>query len=327
MGTGEAALLSILLTMDESPRGSLVLIEEVELGLHPGAQAKLADAIVDIAKKNQLQVICTSHSEWFIDALPREARVLVTRGATDHTCMTGVTTRAAITSLSGRHTPELRIVCEDELASRMLSAALPLDLRQKVQFVPIGAKTILLPAARSFLIENPSVPVLVVWDGDVTDKTIRDSFTSSNLLEGGVHKGVEWRRLPGAVDEQDTPMLTDKGLAFSPEEAIRKTLLRRTAVLQAMATSMGALPDQLMTALQRVALGEGAHHGLFRQLADELVLSEQTVADIVLRGYCGVFDWNEIEVVLRRMLSGDVKPFQPPVSDASQVATGSQPSN
>lgn len=51
----------------------LVLIEEIENGLHPLATARLVDYLIDVANRKNVQVIFTTHSEYAIAPLPAEA--------------------------------------------------------------------------------------------------------------------------------------------------------------------------------------------------------------------------------------------------------------
>jgi hypothetical protein len=219
MGTGEAALIEILNVLHTVPSGSLVLIEEVELGIHSAALADLAAAIIRIAKDRDLQVICTSHNEWFIDALPREARILLTRLTSSHSAITGVTTRVALTTLTGTSVPQARIICEDELAKGMLELGMTAEQRRQFQIIPMGANSILVSAARALRIENKKIPVLIVWDCDVTDAEIRDYYKSSDIDNpsfGHLHLGVEWCRLPGPVDVNGAPVL-----AYEPSQSLQ----------------------------------------------------------------------------------------------------------
>jgi ABC-type uncharacterized transport system ATPase subunit len=323
MGTGEAALVEILNVLHSVPAGSLVLIEEVELGIHSAALAELAKTIVRIAKLRDLQVICTSHNEWFIDALPREARVLLTRGASSHSSITGVTTRVALTTLTGASVHQARIICEDELAKGMLEHGMTAEQRRKFQIIPMGADSTLVSAARALRLENKNIPILIVWDCDVTDAEVREYFKSSDISNpsfGDLHLGVEWCRLPGPVDAGGAPSLGTDGKPIPPEEAIRAAILADPETLGSLANHFRLeSSEEFESHLKSAALGKGDHHGLFMQLAEGLAISEETVRDAILGEYSRVVDWTPVHEGIRTCIDGDGVGFVPPPIPETKV--------
>ncbi len=58
-------------------RSFLFLVEEPEIYLHPHLQRKMRDSLVQISKHPLAQVICTSHSENFIDLADRHQGIVV----------------------------------------------------------------------------------------------------------------------------------------------------------------------------------------------------------------------------------------------------------
>ena len=70
MGDGMTHILNIIATI-VSCRDGVVLLDEVESGLHYSTQMKLWDTICQIAKKYNVQVFATTHSNDCIDAFAR----------------------------------------------------------------------------------------------------------------------------------------------------------------------------------------------------------------------------------------------------------------
>ena len=68
-GFGTNSLLQLLLELERTEYGDTVLIEEPEIHLHPKAQAELASVIATEAKRNNKQVIMTTHSEHLLSRL------------------------------------------------------------------------------------------------------------------------------------------------------------------------------------------------------------------------------------------------------------------
>lgn len=71
VGLGVSQVLPVVTMLLSAPEGSIVLLEQPELHLHPNAQAALADLLLDVAEKRNLQLIVESHSEHIVRRLQR----------------------------------------------------------------------------------------------------------------------------------------------------------------------------------------------------------------------------------------------------------------
>jgi predicted ATPase len=71
VGFGISQILPVITLLFFVPEGSIVLLEQPELHLHPGAQAHLADLLLHVAETRKLQVIVESHSEHLLRRLQR----------------------------------------------------------------------------------------------------------------------------------------------------------------------------------------------------------------------------------------------------------------
>lgn len=74
VGTGVSQLLPVLVMCLTSKKGDVLLIEQPELHLHPGAQQKLADFFIAVAKSGR-QIIVETHSEYLVTRLRRSVVV------------------------------------------------------------------------------------------------------------------------------------------------------------------------------------------------------------------------------------------------------------
>ena len=61
------ALAAFLLT---APAGSLLVVEELDNGIHPSRARDLVAQTLDIARRRQVQILLTSHNPALLDALP-----------------------------------------------------------------------------------------------------------------------------------------------------------------------------------------------------------------------------------------------------------------
>lgn len=70
MGAGENAVLQLLIELYTIGTGGLLVIDELELGLHIEAQIALIHELKEICKDQKCQIVCSTHSEYILDALP-----------------------------------------------------------------------------------------------------------------------------------------------------------------------------------------------------------------------------------------------------------------
>lgn len=71
VGFGVSQVLPALVLLYYVPEGSVVLMEQPEIHLHPSVQSGLADVILQVAKNRNLQVVVESHSEHMLRRFQR----------------------------------------------------------------------------------------------------------------------------------------------------------------------------------------------------------------------------------------------------------------
>ncbi|MCS6923783.1 MAG: AAA family ATPase [Fimbriimonadales bacterium] len=71
IGFGVSQVLPVVTLCYYAPVGSILILEQPEIHLHPAAQMGLADVIIDAVKTRNLQVILETHSEHFLLRLQR----------------------------------------------------------------------------------------------------------------------------------------------------------------------------------------------------------------------------------------------------------------
>ena len=80
VGFGVSQLLPVLVLCYYVPKGSVVILEQPEIHLHPSAQADLADVLIDVVNERNVQVLLESHSEHLLRRIQRR----IAEGALDH---------------------------------------------------------------------------------------------------------------------------------------------------------------------------------------------------------------------------------------------------
>ena len=71
VGFGVSQLLPVLVLCSYVPKGSVVILEQPEIHLHPAVQAGLADFLIETTVSRGIQVIVESHSEYLLQRLQR----------------------------------------------------------------------------------------------------------------------------------------------------------------------------------------------------------------------------------------------------------------
>jgi len=184
-GAGEECLFAIFRALINSPEGSFVAIEEIEIGLHPSTLRELLDCILEIADNRKLQVLITSHSPDFLRACPKDILVLAERQAGSVIFSHEPNVEYAISRLGGDVKKSLHIICEDECAKQLIECSLPSRLRTLAPVVGFGGKEQLLEKARTISKASNDAKIMIVWDGEVSDKLVamanKDGFLGLRL--------------------------------------------------------------------------------------------------------------------------------------------------
>lgn len=122
-GAGESSIIKMILGIENATPQSLVLIEEIENGLHPLATERLVEYLVDVADRKSVQIIFTTHSEYAIAPLPAKA----VWAAIDGSAIQGKLDIRSLRSITGEINSELVVYVEDEFAKKWISAILRTD--------------------------------------------------------------------------------------------------------------------------------------------------------------------------------------------------------
>ena len=118
MAAGERSILRLSQEIAQLD-GALVLIDEVEAGLHPWVQKLLMLQLQQLALRNDLQIIVTTHSPIVLESVPREARIFLDRDDAGRVSVLPPYRDVVQDALYG-HVESLNILCEDEAAEGVL---------------------------------------------------------------------------------------------------------------------------------------------------------------------------------------------------------------
>jgi predicted ATPase len=114
MSSGERSVLRLSLELSKL-RNALVLIDEVEAGLHPFTQQVLMLELQRLALRNQLQIVVATHSSVVLESVPIDARIFLERQG-DNVVRQPPHHDVIQHAFYGRALDTLSVVCEDDSA-------------------------------------------------------------------------------------------------------------------------------------------------------------------------------------------------------------------
>ena len=123
MAAGERAVLRLAKEIAHLD-GALVLIDDVEAGLHPWSQQLLMLHLQELALRHDLQVIVTSHSPTVLDSVPQYARIFLERDSSGAVRVRPAYQDVIQNALYGRSGNALNVLCEDEASEGIVQGVL-----------------------------------------------------------------------------------------------------------------------------------------------------------------------------------------------------------
>ncbi len=177
-GSGEFTVVRLVDEIHRAPSQSLILLDEPEISLHPGAQERFMDFLMRKALAKKLQVVLSTHSPAIVDTLPSGAIKVL--GFDDVTHQVKLLAQSCSPSeafnalgFNPRNNTHLCIYLEDELTKEIVEASLRrkrpnwMDLVE-IQIIPGGASSIVRKVLPVLAMEsNPKTAATVILlDGD-----------------------------------------------------------------------------------------------------------------------------------------------------------------
>jgi energy-coupling factor transporter ATP-binding protein EcfA2 len=204
-GAGESSIIRMITKIEQAPQNSLILIEEIENGLHPVATRRMVEYLVDVAERKSIQTIFTTHSDYALSPLPSEA----IWASIDGKLRQGRLSVEALRAVSGRVDKKLAVFVEDEFAKTwvdtVLREALAADYDQvEVHAVHGDGNAV---ATHCGHVSNPAINFksLCVIDGDSQQKD--DAATGVIRLPGAQPERTVFESARGRL-QNDLAILT-----------------------------------------------------------------------------------------------------------------------
>lgn len=128
-GAGEMTVAELVSW--DIPKGSLVLIDEIETSLHPRAQRRLVRDLAAIARTKDVQFIFSTHSPYVLEELPERARIQVSITGGVKTLLRGVSPYFAMTKMDDASYYEAEVYVEDDSSKTWVDEILAARLPQR----------------------------------------------------------------------------------------------------------------------------------------------------------------------------------------------------
>ncbi|HHB75114.1 MAG TPA: hypothetical protein ENK84_01015 [Desulfobulbus sp.] len=252
-GAGEASIIRMVSSIELAETNALVLIEEIENGLHPIATQRLVEYFIDVAERKSCQIIFTTHSDYALVPLPSEA----IWSAVDGNVQQGKLSVYTLRAISGRIDKKIAIFVEDEFAKHWMEAILREKIGLRFEEVEVHAVKGDGNAVRIHKshITNPAISTqsLCFVDGDSRQTDCEDE---------GIHK------LPGTQPE------------LTVFDTVMQSLDSNIAILTVACQRAPESQEQMRQAIEEVHRTNRDPHLLFSQIGIKIGF----VPEVIIRG-------------------------------------------
>jgi predicted ATPase len=204
MGAGENALIEFFSIIYGCPKGVLIVIDEMELGLHEEAQIKFINELKTICYDQKAQVIGTTHSQTILKHLPPVARFYIESVGENTIITDSITSLYAAGKLAGENSNELDIFVEDSIAKKILELAISTEIRNRVNIISIGSASAISRQMAARYKNLKKGECIAIMDGDKKGQfnehksiflNALESKTSNEEIDNWLNQRVEY--IPG----------------------------------------------------------------------------------------------------------------------------------
>lgn len=279
-GSGEFSVALMVSRISQAPCQSLILLDEPETSLHPGAQVRLLQFLREQIVRNKHQIVVSTHSPILLEGLPNDAVKIV-----EHSPRGVVINNSAIAeeAFNTLETPPLdtkRLMTEDRLAAEIVSSAIgccrPKILASlKITHISKGAEDIWKNHVIAAFDENDE-KAFFIFDGD---KDPRPSSGASS---------IDWSKILSEDDE--TARLAFSGISDSTQENVLQAISRNKKL--SLYGSVSVSPSSPEARNKRLAFLNYVRKHVFYLPFD---IPEKFIYNLLQESYANTFDFSAIE--------------------------------
>jgi predicted ATPase len=271
-GAGESSIIRMVIKIEALDENCLILIEEIENGLHPIATIRMVEYLIDVAERKRAQAIFTTHSNDALIPLPSKA----VWTAIDGKVYQGKPDIHALRAITGQVDTRLVIFVEDEFSKRWVECMVRATSRSSADIVEV------------FSMQGDSMAVKI-HKHHRADPSTRSESVCFIDGESREQASVEERvfRLPGTIPER---YIFNKVLERIDEECGRLAV-----ALHLKFTDQ----DVVRQVAEEVTLTNRDAHMIYSQIGEKLgLISEEVVQSGFLSIWASAFP-EEVETLFQ----------------------------
>ena len=187
-GAGESSVIRMVAEIELASDYALVLIEEIENGLHPVATIRMVEYLIEAANRKKIQAIFTTHSNDALKPLPAKAIWVAIRDK----IFQGKLDVGLLRAITGQVERQLVIFVEDQFAKTWLEAMLRQvsdKVLDQIEVHALGGDTIAVDQCK-YHNANPSIRVKAMCYIDGNSRLSAEPENSIFKLPGDMPEAV-----------------------------------------------------------------------------------------------------------------------------------------
>lgn len=290
-GSGEIAVIQLVRKIQEAKEYSLILLDEPEVSLHPAAQKRVKEYLLEQIKNKKLQIVISTHSFTFIEGLPNTAiKLYKTNSKGKFKILSDVNYQEAFLDITEKALRKTQIYCEDIGAKCLIDRVLTIMGKKdyfEVKYFPGGEEVLLNHYLTAIAVNHDLWDKIYIWaDGDkdtgyVFDesKLTVEEANSIDFLKTEVKKvyGIELNTFP------------DKGDGGTREDQMIADMLE---YLRFSVTNVIYFPDKKIP--EEIILSSNYVKGLYKEILNNYEkISSKNAKRIMLEISKEIYDDDE----------------------------------
>lgn len=251
-GAGESSIIRMVAAIEAAADQTLVLIEEIENGLHPVATIRLVEYLIWAAERKKIQVIFTTHSNEALRPLPSKA----VWSATKDKLFQGKLDVASLRAITGQIETSSVIFVEDEFAKTWMEAILRQSQKPIIDHFQVHAMSGdgTAVAMNKYHNSNPAikVPSVCVIDGD--SRQLEDDQKKIYRLPGGAPEAYifdscveNWPSTGGKLSVALLQRFEDSNLILDICNDVRRTNKDTHLLFSQLGEKLGLVPERTVS--------------------------------------------------------------------------------